>query len=933
MERVYHLIVQRPKSILLFILLLTVFLGYHAGHIRLDSSVESLLPQGSPENQYYEEVRRLFGSDEVGVIGLIADNIYTPEVLQKIKRLTDEIKKVDGVEDVISLTSAVDPVADVVEPPLLVPQIPTTATALAGLKKTLSERPIYLKNLVSPDGRAAAINIFFANINDDEFFRLGIDDSIQALVAKENGPEKLYYTGLPHFKVYSARAMWDDLTLFVPATLLLIIIVLFFCFHSLRGVLLPTLTVVVSLTWTLGIMVLAGSSLSLGSIALPPLVLVLGTAYSLHVVAEYYELALPGRPVPEVGLETLRTTVTPLFIAAFTTVLGFLSLMVNEIVSIQELGLYASIGIASAFLLSIVLVPASLALLRLPARREESFSPRVTAVLRKLGHLSTHHRRLVMVVALFITIVSLWQSFAIRVDSNFQSFFRETDPIRQATDAINQYLTGSMAFYVVIDGQEQDIIKKWDTLRRLKDLQLYIDSLAGVDKTVSFVDYCEMLDRGAQEGGGGLVVSAEGELVEAPPEGQRTTFWENPDQLKAVMQLVAGSPKSFARVANQDFSRTNILVRTTLSRSSDIAATVEQIEAFAKDRFPPELKVHSTGNLILLTHTTGNIISGQIQSLALTAGIIFVLMAAMFLSVRVGVIAMVPNVFPLCVFFGLMGASGAVLNFGTNIIASVALGIAVDDTVHLMHRLSSEVRATESQEKAMLETLSTVGKPALYASLILCLGFLTLCTSTFVPIQEFGFLSATTIVVGLLGEIALLPALLATTPVITLWDLLYLKLGKDPHKTIRLFEGLRPFQAKIVALMGELKSFPSEQPIVRQGEVGNEMFVLINGKAKVRVDMNGQSRIIRELQRGDVFGEMALLRGQVRTANVVATGNVEAMALNERFLSRMQRRYPRIGAKIFLNIAKILSDRLEQETSRPPTRTPDKPEGPHPSPS
>ena len=923
MERIYHLIVQRPKSVLFFILLLTGFLGYHAVHVRLDSSVENLLPQGDPENQYYEEVRRLFGSDEVGVIGLITDNIYTPEVVQKIKRLSDEIKKIEGVEDVISLTTAVDPVADVVEPPLLVPQVPPTPAALEALKKTLAERPIYLKNLVSPDGRAAAINIFFANMTDDEFFSKGIDDTIQGIVAKENGPEKLYYTGLPHFKVYSARAMWEDLTLFVPLTLGLIVVVLFFCFRSLRGTLLPTLTVVVSLTWTLGIMVLAGSSLSLGSIALPPLILVLGTAYSLHVVAEYYELALPGRPEHEVVSETLRTTVAPLLSAAGTTVLGFLSLMFNAIVSIRELGLYSAVGIAIASVLSLVLVPALLVLLPLPTRREESFSPRVTGVLQRLGRLSIHNRRPIMLVALLITAVCIWQSFAIRVDSNFQSFFRASDPISQATNAINQYLTGSMAFYVVIDGQEKDIIKRWDTLRRIKDLQDYIDSLPGVDKTVSFVDYCEMLDRGAQEGGGGLVVSAEGELVEAPQEGQKTTFWDNPDQLKAVMQLVAGSPKSFTRVTNQDFSRTNILVRTTLSRSSDIAALVEKIQTFAAERFPTgEFQVHPTGNLILLTRTTGDIVSGQIWSLTFTAGIIFVLMAAMFLSVRVGVIAMVPNVFPLAVFFGLMGASGAVLNFGTNIIASIALGIAVDDTIHLMHRLSSEIRTTTDQEKAMLATLSTVGKPALYASLILCLGFLTLCFSTFVPIQEFGFLSATTIVVGLLGEIALLPALLATTPVITLWDLLYLKLGKDPHKTIPLFTGLRPFQAKIVALMGELKAFPRQQTIVRKGQVGNEMFVLIGGKADVLdPDTGGPPRLVRELQRGDVFGEMALIRRQVRTADVVATEDVEAMALNERFLARMQRRYPRIGAKIFLNIARILSDRLEQETARQTAKT------------
>jgi predicted RND superfamily exporter protein len=915
MERIYYFIVHRPKTVLLFILLLTGFLAYHAQHIRLDSSVESLLPQDDPEKRYYDEVRQLFISDEMGIIGLIADDIYTPEVLQKIKHLTEEIQKIDGVEDVISLTNAVDPIADVVDPPLLVPQIPSTPEALEKLKTTLADRPIYQKNLVSPDGRAAAINILFADTNDDAF-RQRVDEKIQALVARESGPEKLYYTGLPHFKVYSAKVMWEDVSRFVPVTLLLIIVVLFFCFRSLRGVLLPAATVIISLVWTLGIMVLSGSHLSLGSIALPPLLLVLGTAYSLHMVAEYYELARPGRSRSEVLLETLGKTTAPIFITALTTVLGFLSLGVNRIVSIREMGLYSSVGIVIAFALSVVVVPAVLALLPLPARQETAFSPALSSALRELGQVDIRHRKAIILAGIVIAALSVWQIFSIRVDSNFQSFFRPEDPIRQATDAINRHLAGSMAFYVVIDGNRKDLFKEWDTLRRMKDLQLYLDALPGVEKTLSFVDYCELLDRGAQEGGGGLLVSPEGEIIEAPPPEERKTFWEEPAQLKAVMQLVAGSPKSFAWVVNPEFSRTNILVRTALSRSSDIMDLVAKIRAFGQEHFPPELTVHPTGNLILLTHTTGDIVTGQIQSLSLAGGVIFAIMAAMFLSARVGLIAMIPNLFPILAFFGVMGASGAVLNLGTSIIASIALGIAVDNTIHLMTRLSSEVRVAADQEQALLQTLAAVGKPSLYASVILFWGFLVLYLSTFVPIQEFGLLSAFTIVVAFVGDVVLLPALLATTRIITVWDLLYLKLGKDPHKTIPLFEGLRPLQARIVTLMGEIKAFPCGQPIIRQGEMGNEMYVLINGTADVIINSSSQPRRVRTLGRGDVFGEMGLIRHHVRTADVIATEDVEVIAVNGRFLSHMQRRYPRIGSKIFLNIAKILSDRLQAESHR-----------------
>jgi predicted RND superfamily exporter protein len=191
-------------------------------------------------------------------------------------------------------------------------------------------------------------------------------------------------------------------------------------------------------------------------------------------------------------------------------------------------------------------------------------------------------------------------------------------------------------------------------------------------------------------------------------------------------------------------------------------------------------------------------------------------MSIMFLSVRIGLVAMVPNLFTILVFSGLMGASGSVPSLSANIIAAIVLGIAVDDTAHPMTILSSQVRATAYREQALLHTSSTVGKPVFCTSIVLFLGFLALCVSTFVPVREFGLLAAASMIVALAADVILLPAILSTTRIITLWHLLYLKLGRDPHKAIPLFKGLRPLQAKIATLMGELKAFPKDATIVRQ---------------------------------------------------------------------------------------------------------------------
>ncbi|MGE0679743.1 MAG: MMPL family transporter [Candidatus Binatia bacterium] len=902
--RLIHFIVYRPALLLVLLSCITVFFAYHARHIEYDSSIESLLPQDDPERAYYEQVIQQFGNDEAGIIGLIADDVYTPAVLEKLARITEALQQIPEVQGVRSLANAEDIIQSVAqETTRLLPNMPPSAAEISALKQKVVEQPIYLKTFVSLDGRAAGISISFTPMTTDEYVRRGVDDKIQEVVDREQGPEQLYYTGLPHFKAYSAKAMAEDMRTLLPIGLLFIIGVLFVSFRSLRGVLLPTVTVIVSLIWTLGLMVLAGSRLSIGTLALPLLILVLGVAYSLHVIATYYELAQRDRRVEDVVQDTVRVVTAPVFLAALTTAVGFLALLVNGIVSIREMGLYAAVGITFAFALSVILTPALLTFFRLPQRADAGAALGIQSALQWLVGRVIRHRSVILISSALIGLLSLWPIPSLRVGSNFLSVFSEQHPVRQAADVVGRHLAGSMGFYVMIDGAEEGIMRKWETLHRIKDLQSYIDSLPGINKTLSLVDAAELVEKGVH-----AIPPLEGE----PPAVKPQPFWEDPTQLEGIFQFFALIPTTIAHIVDYPkYSRTNMLVQTSLSSPSDIAATVEKISAYANEHFPPELRAHPTGKLILQTRTASDLITGQIQSLSLTAVVIFILLAVMFLSVRIGFLAMIPNLFPIVVFFGLMGVTGAVLSPSTSIIASVVLGLAVDDTIHLMTRLSKQVRATTDEGQALLQTFSTVGKPAFYTSVLTFLGFMTLCLSTFMPLREFGVLSAVTVLVVFVGDIVLLPALLTTTRIITLWDLLYLKLGREPHRTISLFAGLRPLQAKIVTLMGELQVFPQGHPILRRGDTGNEMYVLVNGTADVFIATNGAPRRVRTLTRGDVFGEMGLIRRHERTADVVATEDVEVLMVNERFLNRLKRRYPRIATEIFFNISKILSDRLE----------------------
>ncbi len=916
MEAFARWLVRHPLLVVGAQLLATIGLGAYALHIRIESSLESVLPAGDPEVSYYENVRATFGSDDVGVIGVRADDLFATATLDTIARVTDAVSRVPGVERVLSVTNAVDPAADVFEPPPLLPHIPPSVEEVAALKQKLTSTPLYGKNLVADDFTGAAINVFFKNLTDAQYADLDVDGKIRALLEREAGRERFFYTGAGHLKQAAVEMMRRDLLRFTPIALALVLLVLWLSFWSVRGVVLPIVSVLLALVWTLGVMVLAGKAITLGTFVLPPLLIVIGSSYAIHVMARYYEQVDAGARPPELVVRAFLRVCLPLLISALTVAIGFGSLMVNRITAIWDLGLFAVIGVLFLTVTSLGFIPAALQLMNPEARTRRSgkVSPRLSRGLTALAQWASASRRVVLWGAVLAAAVALSETRRIRVDSDFLYYFEPDSEVRVANETINQQVVGSNPFSLVIEGSASGTLRRWEVLKLIKDLQGFLHTLPGITSSISIVDYLELLESGlSKTGEKDILVDEAGHIIAAPPV---KTFWEDPTRLAAVLDLMGTSPATFKAIVTQDFRRANVLVRTKLSGSRAIEDALARIRAYTAAHFPAELHVHPTGSLVLLSGTTSDIVTGQIESLSLALGVIFVVMSLMFLSAKVGFLAILPNVLPIVIFFGVLGGLGILLNLGTSLIAAIALGIAVDSTIHYMARLNLELQGETEQAAAMVRTLRTVGVPIIYATVALFFGFLTFAFSGFVPIQNFGVLTGVTLITSLGTNLVLLPALLATSKVITLWDLVSVKLGKDPVRTIPLFAGLRPGQARIVVLMGQLKRFAAGDQIVRQGEQGDEMYVILQGSTQVFAGGGEQRKALMLMRRGDVFGEMALVWRDVRSADVVAAEPVEVLAVDEHFLRRLQRRYPRIASKVFLNLTRILSDRLQRMTEQ-----------------
>jgi hypothetical protein len=917
MNAIARWLVRHARLLLLANFVLTLVLGYQARNLRIEGSLESILPAGNPGLEYYAKVRETFGSDDVGVVGILAEDLFSASTLQKIDRVTRALAELPGVERVLSLTNSVDPSADVFNPPPLLPHIPPAPKELKAFKRKLASTPLYAKNLVAPDFKGAAINVFFENLTDAQYADLDIDDKILSLLEKESGPERLFYTGAAHVKLAAVSFMRDDLYRFTPIALALTVLVLAVAFRTVRGVVLPIVSVLLAMVWTFGVMALLGKAFNLGTFVLPPLLLVIGSSYGIHVMARHDELRPRHDRHEDLVRHTVEAVWLPLLISAVTTAVGFGALLLNPIVAIRDLGIFAVVGIGFLFIASLGFLPPALQMIgggRGAARSGAAGRGLLSRAFGVVASWSFASRWALLTAAAIAGIIAAIGIRSVRVDSDFLTYFDDESEVRRSNEIINKEIVGSNPFYLIIEAKEEGALKQWALLKQIKDLQTFLATLPGVTTSLSIVDYLELLEKGlGKSGEGDLLIDADGNIIPAEPP---KSFWEDQGNLTPLLAMVAAKPETFQGVVTRDFRRGNVLVRTNFSGSQAVEQTLDEIRAYIAQNFPAGIGVVPTGNLVLLTGTSSDIVAGQVKSLSLALALIFVVLSVGFLSTRVGFLALLPNVLPILMFFGFLGWAGMYLNLGTSLIATIALALAVDSTIHYMARLSAELEGETDQRAAMQRTLRSVGLPITYTSAALLLGFLTFSISDFVPIRSFGTLAAMTLSTALLVNIFVLPALLATTKIITLWDLVSVKLGDDPGSSIPMLKGLRPAQARIVVLMGEIRKFAPGEWIVRQGELGDSMYVIIHGDADVWVGQGDDRRKVAVMHRGDVFGEMALVRHAERSADVVAAGDVEVLSVDQRFLTRIQRRYPRIASKVFLNLTRILSDRLERMTNQ-----------------
>jgi len=825
---------RRPWVVIAATLAVTLFFAWQIRQLAFKTSIYDLQIEDLPETARYEEFKKQFGSDEIIRIVVKAENVFDEATFRKIEQLSEQADHIEGVGRVIGLPQikkAVDPGG---------------SWPMEKFSLVVSGVELFRDNLFSSDRKSTALTLVLENEARPE----DVIHAVRQMIGAEPNDLSLYQIGMPLVSEALVKLTEKDFSRLPPVTLLLIAVILFCLFRKLRYVLLPLACVGLALTWTLGLMAVLRIPLSMLTMIVPIFLIAVGTAYCLHIVSEYIACRQKTDSAVRATMLTYSHMAFPTFLAVLTTVIGLGSLLVNHIAMIQEFALFSCFGMLSILIVGMTFLPAAMSLLPADSKtalRKTGGPPLFQRFIDIIVDLNLRHQRITLPVIGVLVLICLAGILRIRVETNPVGYFKEDTEIKRNLDDIYQHLSGSFAIHVTMGSPEADYFTDPAHIADIGRLQEFLEKLPGVDKTISFADYLRLVNYALN--------AFEPRSYALPQEGFEVRMAIN--NYAALL-----GEDMLTRFMSPDFATANILLLTHMSSSREFLRLRDNIAAHVKSNFSKDMTWEVTGLGMTIAVGSHLLTAGQIKSLSITMVLLFGIMYALFLSAKAGLIALVPNIFPIVVNFGIMGWFGIELSMVTSLIASIAIGLAVDDTIHYLFRYNREFKADLDEKRAIRDTLAHVGRPITFTTLTICVGFSILAFSSFKPTAVFGLMMVITSLAALVGDLVLLPSLVQRVELVTLWDLLRLKLGKEPPEGIPLFKGLSRTQVHYVIMAGSLVEADSGRVLFHKGDPSESMYVVISGSVdiidSVADSLTGESRgnpvLINQLKTGDVLG-------------------------------------------------------------------------------
>ncbi len=725
-----HFIIKNRVWIIIAIIIITVFFALSALKLNIDSDVLNTLPKDDINVQTFNYIGDTFNGNHIAII-VIEGNIISNSILKNIHMLTDSLNIMD-FGSIISLTSITDIRNNKgileIGPLIDRDELPLNSDELDSLTTYIKNNDDYKGTIISSDMQSSLLLIKLSPLVDKTIAAEQIES-----ITNHFFPENTRFGGHPFLIKDINIAIVKDLKLLIPILCFLIIAVLGISFRSFRGIALPLLSVAISIIWTIGLMALLNKPFTLISNIIPVVLLAVGSAYSIHLLSRYNEDSNCGKARIEHTEYSFSHVVLPIILAGLTTFIGFISFIFGSfLLMIRDFGIFASIGVLFALLISITLTPAILSFL--PNKKKQGeivFTP-----INHLNRFIVRHPVYVLMAGMIIAMIMFSGLFFIERKVDIADYFDKDTYTSQSAMLIREKFGGSDYIQILVQGNLRDStnLAKMDVLvnrlKKEKDIHNVSAISEIIKKMNSIVEGKKIIPSNRKIGN--LIFLLEGDNI-------------------------------IANLINTQFNEG--LVQASFENGMQI----KRVNIFMKEYNPlldslsnENIKFIMSGMPLLNIDIDRSIIRSQINSLLIASLLIFIILCILLKNVIAGLIGIIPISFTLIVIFGIMGLFKIPLDIATALVGSITIGIGIDYTIHFLERLKKEKH--ENMKGRMLATLNSSGRAIFINMLTVASGFLVLTFAELVPLRRFGLLTAITMLSSAFAATTILPSIILLFP-------------------------------------------------------------------------------------------------------------------------------------------------------------------------
>jgi len=739
------LIIRWP--LLLAMILITGILGYSAVHLKIDPTVETLFVKNTPEFRFYQKYRNTYGSDQLVLVAMATPDLFTDRNLQKLKFLTGLIGSFDEVERVLSLANVKD-----MKPKFLgVKLIPALRDVYDGerkpeeIREEILKNELYTHNLVSADGKIGTLLIQLKPSLQGRSASGRFIKDLRELLAREKVPGTQYYiAGAPVEQYEFVNLIRRDQFTFVPMISFLLLLTTFLIYQSLSCTILAMSIVFATLVWSMGTIAVLGVELNLVTSLLAPVIMIISVVNGIHLMNLFFEIRRHHTSLRLAVLLTLEQLGPPCFLTHFTTVLGFASLAFNPVPAIQSFGIFAALGTCYSFVVAMLLVPILLPVLPYRNREgseESHFFNRV--LVGFLERLEYRWKWVILLISVLVVAGSVVGIQRLEVDTNIVKQLKPDSDLAISTRFIDENLTGVYTLGFVLKRKDGQTLMRHDSLKQMDEFKEALEKIPAITKVNSITTLIKKIH---------LARKGESEGYRIPLEDSTLNRYAKGLRKKGGAQVWS--------LISRDFKEARIEARMKAVGTKEGYQVEMTARQYMREILEKDFEVHLTGNVVLLGNMAKNLVYYQIKSFAFAFLSILALITLIFRSVRLGLLAAIPNLLPILAIYGMMGFLGIELSTATAMISSIVLGLVVDSSIHFLHRFRLEFKQRHHYLQALHHTYRNVGQAMVVSTLILVVGFASSVFTGFRPTANFGILTSLTIFFALIFTLLALPVCL-----------------------------------------------------------------------------------------------------------------------------------------------------------------------------